>query len=84
MLADRHKEALDCIMKGYMDGKDYDIKSFVDHRNQLMHSASIPPSQMVIFTAFILRGLVYISILHRAGMDENQIISLCGESRINT
>lgn len=82
-LADKHREAMEQLKKRIFDGQYYDIGVFVKHRNQVMHSASTPPTIEVVGTALILRGLVYCSILSRAGMSEEDITRLAKEDRIN-
>ena len=66
-------------------GREYfNIGKFVKHRNALMHDAALPADIVVRNTANVLRGLVYCSILNRAGLEKNTITKLCQEGRIHS
>ena len=66
-------------------GRDYfDIGRYVKHRNAVMHDAALPADIVVRNTANVLRGLVYCSILSRAGVEKDMITQLCREGRINS
>ena len=81
-LEQKYKEAVDHLKTRLFEGKYYNIGEFVKHRNQLMHRSSNPPTFEIRVTAMILRGLVYCSILGRAGVELTVISKLCEEGRI--
>ena len=81
-LEQKYKEAVDHLKTRLFEGKYYNIGKFVKHRNQLMHRSSNPPTFEIRVTAMILRGLVYCSILDRAGVELTVISKLCEEGRI--
>ena len=80
---DIHK-AMEYLKKPVFGGQHFDIGAFVKHRNQVKHSASTSPTIVVVGTALILRGLVYCSILRRAGMTEEIIVKMAKEGRITS
>ena len=81
-LEQKYKEAVDHLKARLFQGEYYNVGAFVKHRNQLMHRSSSPPSIEICVTAMILRGLVYCSILGRAGVEIQLISKLCKEGRI--
>lgn len=83
-LENMFKDAVEILINQSLGKEYYDIGKFVKYRNSLMHDAAMPSTIEVRNTATVLRGLVYCSILNRAGMSEDMITQLCREGRINT
>ena len=83
VLAEKFNDAIEIFKDYFAKLGSFNIELFVQHRNQIMHNASIPPSADTCATAYILRGLVYCSILNRAGVPMDRITEMCRKQQIN-
>ena len=61
---------------------DEDIAEFVKYRNNITHGYYMVSDQLIVNTAYVLQGLVYCSLLTRAGLSRDKLMTLCQRHQI--